>query len=285
MPDQENLLERALRLAASEAAFIPEFYGTLLDADVFVVGRTELDADGHTVDVVAKPGSHLHIQTARHPDGAEVIPFFSSLPALRRHIAEETTYLRLAARDLFEMTLGQDLVLNPGSDHQKAFTAFEIDDLLRHGLPRSGDRQVIGKETSVLLGQPAEYPHDITETLSRYFETEPRVTAAYLALMQIPDRDRTPGLCVGIVCDPAQFDAISPAVGLAAAHLTSDDRLLSICLVDPKTPGTPGDYMLEETEPFYRAPRTPRRPPAPRTPAPPGGRRVFGKRNRRAADA
>jgi len=253
MSDQENLLERALRLAATDAVFIPEFYGTLLDSDVFVIGREVFAEEDDLVQDNGNAGERLQIQEGVCSDGSSFIPFFSFLAALECYIDDDENYMKVKARFLFQVTLGEDLILNPASEYAKSFTAFEVGDLLRHGLPQHGRTEVVEEQSRVLIGQPSDYPRDITETLARFFASEPRVKAAYLVLMHVLDRDESPSLYVGIECDPADYDSIHPAAGVVVSHLLTEDRPLSFCPVFPEMPETLADYMLNETEPFYRA--------------------------------
>ncbi|WRH90284.1 SseB family protein [Pseudomonas fluorescens] len=68
----ENLLEKSLKLAADEPAHRPEFFNTLLNSNVYILG-TAGEADGH---VNLQAGSNISIAHWQKPDGTPVIPFF-----------------------------------------------------------------------------------------------------------------------------------------------------------------------------------------------------------------
>jgi len=124
---RDNKLESALDLAVADPAQRPAFFATLLESTVYVLGRTE---DGSPGDRTVQTGEQLRIQPWLRDDGAPVIPFFSSLSALRQAVDVESGYLALPARSLFEITLGDALVLNPGLDRGKEFPPDEVRALL-----------------------------------------------------------------------------------------------------------------------------------------------------------
>lgn len=123
----DNQLESALELAVADPAHRPAFFATLLESTVYVLGRTE---DGSPGDRTVQTGEQLRIQNWLRDDGVPVIPFFSSLHALRQAIDSESGYLALPARSLFEISLGGALVLNPGLDYEKEFQPDEVEALL-----------------------------------------------------------------------------------------------------------------------------------------------------------
>lgn len=68
----ENPLETSLRLAADEPAHRPEFFKTLLNSPVYILGTTGT-ADGL---VNLEAGSNVSIAHWQKADGTSVIPFF-----------------------------------------------------------------------------------------------------------------------------------------------------------------------------------------------------------------
>lgn len=131
MLTNENKLERLLRLAATEPASRPEFYKTLLDSKVFILGHSE--SEGKRNNVI-EAGSHISIQNWQKPDGTPIIPFFPSVEVLQKSIEGEEQYLNIPARDFFEITKGSTLILNPKSDYGKEFFSNEIESLLMSGI-------------------------------------------------------------------------------------------------------------------------------------------------------
>src|SRR5262245_54367301 len=109
MTAEENALETALRLAASDPAARPDFYRLLLESEVFVIGATAHKEEGSRM---LDAGEKIGIHNWTRKDGSPVIPFFTSLDALQRAITHPADYLKLGARSLFEITKGAALVLN-----------------------------------------------------------------------------------------------------------------------------------------------------------------------------
>ncbi|YCA00680.1 SseB family protein [Pseudomonas sp. AK106] len=98
---QENTLEQSLRMAADEPAHRPDFFTTLLNSTVYVLG-TAGTGKGH---VTLEAGSDISIANWHKADGSPVIPFFSSLQTLQASIESEESYVEIPARSLFEITL------------------------------------------------------------------------------------------------------------------------------------------------------------------------------------
>src|SRR3989442_7817161 len=121
MQTEENALELALMLAASEPAHRPEFFRLLLESTVFVLGSSGQLPEGLEGRVTLEAETKVEIQNWSKPDGSTAVPFFSSLRALQLAIQDDQRYIALPARTFFEMTRGSNLVLNPRSDCGKEF--------------------------------------------------------------------------------------------------------------------------------------------------------------------
>lgn len=151
---QETALGKALRLAADDPAQRPEFFRLLLESPVYILGDPNSQEVGSRT---CEPGEKISILNWAKQDGSLVIPFFSSLPALQRAVEQESRYIELPARSLFEMTRGSALFLDPKSQYGKEFVAAEIEALLTNGMNRLPEQRVTKEATRVLLGQPATH--------------------------------------------------------------------------------------------------------------------------------
>ena len=244
---EENPLEELLRLAADEPAHRPAFCEALLEAEVFLLG-----ASGQSNDegqVMLQAGSQVHLQHWEKADGSAVIPFFTSLEVLQQSIDEEQTFLALPVRVLFEMTLGATLVLNPKSDYGKEFVPAEVEQLLNYGVSRMPEQRVVEEETQVLLGQPAEYPSKLVDSLTQLFARNSNVQRAYLALMHDPSVDEKAHLIIGVEAD-GDADKVINAAGNVAGDLAIEGEPVDLCRVTPGEEGL-SQYFINETTPFY----------------------------------
>src|SRR6476619_7232363 len=166
MQTEDNVLEIALELAASEPAHRPEFFRLLLEATVFILassGQLEGQEEG---PVTLTKGMQIEVTNWVKPDGSRVIPFFSSLRALQLAVTEDEKYIALPARTFFEITRGAALILNPRSPVGKEFTPAEIETLLAEGINQIAKRIVVEAAREVLLGQPANYPNAMLASLT-----------------------------------------------------------------------------------------------------------------------
>jgi hypothetical protein len=241
-----NALEAALAKAAMEPAVRPEFYRLLLESEVYVLGRTEKGASGsRNIDA----GEHVEITSWRKTDGASITPFFASLDALRLAIQEEQSYMRLPARSLFEITQGVTLVLNPASKHVKEFFPNEVEALLSTGMNHTPQARVVKKATTVLLGQPADYPSQMVDALTTLLAKHSSVKAAYLCMMHDPSFQDLPGLVVGLEGDGGIERAIQEA-GSVAVDTAPKGKTVDFVRIARGSEGLSA-YFLESVKPFY----------------------------------
>jgi hypothetical protein len=245
-PEQENPLEVALRLAANEPAHRPEFYRLLLESSVYILGHSDGPGSGA---VSLEAGAKISIQNWARNDGSPVIPFFTSLEALQRAIEHEVTYMALPARSLFEMTKGASLVINPKSSYGKEFFPNEVDALLSQGVNRLPEQRVTQKATKVLLGQPANYPAKMVDSLTAFFSKRSNVKSAYLALMHDPSQDEKPHLVVGIEVD-GNIDQVIQEAGVVAGDSAPHGEPVDLVRIENGDQGL-SEYFLREVKPFY----------------------------------
>jgi hypothetical protein len=242
----ENPLEQSLRLAASEPAHRPEFCRLLLASTVFVLGSSDQPMDGKGT---LQAGAKIQIQNWAKPDGSPIIPFFSSLAALQCAIEQQTNYLALPAKSLFEMTRGAHLILNPKSDYGKEFVPAEVGALLSEGVSSLPDKRIIEKATQVLLGQPKIYPSAMVTSLATLFSKRKDVKAAYLVLMHDTSIDKEPHLVVGIEAEN-NFEEIVLDAGVVVSSSLPKNECVDFIRVIPGEAGVCG-YMIKNIKPFY----------------------------------
>jgi len=244
-PQQENALEKSLRLAADEPAHRPDFLRTLLNSNVYVLG-TAGTGEGK---VRLEAGSNISIAHWQKNDDSIVIPFFSSLQTLQRSITSEESYLEIPVRSLFEITLGTHLVLNPKSPYGKEFFPEEVRHLLADGIGEKPVQRTVEKNTQVLLGQPSQYPSKMLSSLSQLLAGHRNVTRAFLALMHAPSSDLKPHLIIGIEAD-GDIERVIREAGSVAHDSAPDGDPVDLYRVRKDDSGL-SEYFITQTTPFY----------------------------------
>jgi hypothetical protein len=124
----ETPLEEAFLRAQKNAMSRREFNRMLLDSDLIVVGRIE-GREFSDIGGALRPGEKLKLGLVEH-NGQRWIPCFTSTSRLEAGIEQNTAYVVLSARALFQMTRGLPVLLNMGSEVGKEFSPEEIDALL-----------------------------------------------------------------------------------------------------------------------------------------------------------
>jgi hypothetical protein len=242
--EPQNDLERSLMRASSDPAHRPRFYRDFTESQIFVINHGEpLAGDGETT---LEEGRSLRLQ-AVELNGKPYLPIFSSLPRLQVVLTGPSSYVALNALQFLEITRGADLVLNPGSDFGKEFTAAEIESILDGSIGRPDESYVAQKDTQVLIGQPANYPTELVEALKRLFAARTDVKRAWLAHFHNPERDEKAHTLVAL--DAAgDWDEISAAVGIVVQSTPLPDPPVDLLQITGR--GGVEDYF-KSTEPFY----------------------------------
>lgn len=241
MSETKNELETLLEQAATEPAYRPAFFRTLLDSTVWVPGNA---AEGEAV----VEESALDIQHWEKDDGTSVIPFFTSLAALQQAVDDEQAFVVMPARTLFEMTLGETLFLNAKLPTGKEFTPREISHLVgEEGSPLS-QQEVIEGGTALLLSEVAEPPAQMVDSLTTLFKSIKTVKRAFICSIK-EQANAQANLLIGIEAE-GDIEEIIHAAGSVATDTLPGDEPVDICQVAEGEKGI-SHFMLAHITPFY----------------------------------
>jgi hypothetical protein len=234
----QNDLESSLMSAATDAAARPMFYRVLANSKVLIVPVGEMPTI--VDDVVREPAklqlSKVTIQGQLH------IPLFSS----EARLPQQTRYLSLAATDLFKMTQGEHLVLNPGAQYGKVLMPGEIAQILDGSIFTPSKTFTVTEPTKAWIGQPKDYPTEFVAALKRYFATEALVEKAFLAQHFIAGVHDEPALLVSILAPEHEFSRIAGAVGVIAQSTKKAQKAVDIIQFDVRS----NSYFANQ-EPIY----------------------------------
>lgn len=172
-PPDVAQLERLLRLATDQAGYRPAFYRTLLESRVFALTPPD--------SIVWSPNEeHLlrFIQWQRD-DGALAIPFFSSRARRLESPRGSSSMILLPTRQLFVLTRGALLHLNPHSDFGREFVPAEVESLLTIGTVAEQAEEIIVTEGGVGIRAAPEMPTELIDALIVLFSQMHEVKIAY----------------------------------------------------------------------------------------------------------
>ncbi|MEO3739412.1 enhanced serine sensitivity protein SseB [Kosakonia sp. WA-90] len=241
MSETKNELETLLAQAATEPAYRPAFFRTLLDSTVWVPGSA---AEG---DAIADD-SALDLQHWEKDDGTSVIPFFTSLDALQQAVDDEQAFVVMPARTLFEMTLGETLFLNAKLSTGKEFTPREISHLVgKEGSPLS-QQEVLEGGSALLLSEVAEPPAQMVDSLTTLFKSIKTVKRAFICTIK-ENAEEQANLLIGIEAE-GDIEEIIHAAGSVATDTLPGDEPIDICQVVEGEKGI-SHFMLAHITPFY----------------------------------
>jgi len=146
-----NNLEKTLHKAAKDHNKASAFYDELMESKIFVLGKPEHEKDDDKLRL-------------------------------------DEPYLELSTVDLFQLTIGAPLVLNPNSNLGMEFEPEDIAMLLDSSLMEN-QKHILDQQTEVLLGHAENISDVFTSVLSAFFKKHSEVRAAYIGTIQIPSDD------------------------------------------------------------------------------------------------
>ena len=239
-------LEELLKLAASDASRRAEFYQRILSDDLVALTNGTAFPEGAHVATEA-----TRIQLRALPNG--LIPIFTATERIFDGgvIKEQVDTIQLKGEDLFAMTRGARLVLNPYSGYGKEFLPEEVERMLDGTIMAPVHSQIrVEKETQVLIGQPSVYPTEMVDALKTLFATKEGVAAAYVAWIDNPESGDGPHYIFGVSVLPGvEIDPLMHDAGATVQHFDKPGGIVDFVVVDDQ--GGLSNYFLQ-TEPFYR---------------------------------
>ena len=176
-------------------------FKALLDATVYA----------HVPAQTPPKGRMRFIQFVRPDNGQTVLPFFSDRLQAEQPASKTVAIVAMSGRQLFELTRGATLMLNPNLDAQALYPP-EIAALLEGREIGFFSKHELAQGVTVLAG-PSSVPTDeLHAMLRRLFERESTVRAAYLVEVHLQD-------------DHAEIFLLLTIVAAKAFH----ERLLQLC--------------------------------------------------------
>jgi hypothetical protein len=245
-----NELEQALVQAAQDPAARPRFYELLLESQLFVLVPPNTGPHGERM---LQKSENVPIMSWKKGE-QDMIPMFTSLSLLQQTIGKTGSavdYLALKGKDLFGLLAAGPLsaVLNPNCPVGKEFFVEEMRDIASGKYFEPTNREVVQKERQVLLGQPAEYPHELVETLKRHLSSQPQVDAAYLAQIADSASGVPPHLIIAIQMH-GDIDPVIQRLGLISREILGPGKIVDFTVLGRG--GSLDDYFLTKTQPFYQ---------------------------------
>ncbi|MFD2890884.1 enhanced serine sensitivity protein SseB C-terminal domain-containing protein [Flavobacterium chuncheonense] len=241
----ENELERTLKEASLDVSVRNEFYMKLLWNELYVLtnGHQNSEEGNRTLE------KDTEVQLVTFKEGE--IPVFTSTNRIfdKGIIKNKVPYMAMKGQDLFGLTKGATLILNPYSDYGKELVPQEIESLLNGTIFNETNRVEIKEDTQVLIGQPTEYPKDLVEELCSLFKKEGNVNSAYLAIIKTDKSEDKPSLIVGIETN-ANMASISGKAGALAEQIIPKGEVINFIKIE-NNDGI-SDYFLNQTKPFYK---------------------------------
>lgn len=240
----ENIIETTLRKASTEPAYRAEFYKRLLSEKLIVLtDKSDLSEGVQTL----QENTNINLMTLTNGK----IPVFTSTSKIfdKGIIKEQVPFLEMKGEDLFNLATGATFILNPYSDYGKELLPEEIKNLLQGTILTDNHRQItIEKETQIQIGQPANYPTEMVNSLRTLFQNRPSVKAAYLGWIFNPSANEPPHLIFALDIETDK-QSITNEAGLTVEQYRKANEIVDFIQIE--TSDGISEYFLNKTKPFY----------------------------------
>jgi hypothetical protein len=168
------------------------------------VFRALLDATVYAHVPLESPpeGVMRFIQFVRPDNGQAVLPFFSDMEQSEVAADKSALSVAMSGRNLFELTHGATLMLNPNLDAVTLYPP-EITALLEGRTLGFFRKEEVAEDTEVLTGRPSISTAVLNGVLRSLFEREATVRAAFLAEVHRQDEHAEVFLLLTVVAAQA----------------------------------------------------------------------------------
>nr|WP_081671506.1 enhanced serine sensitivity protein SseB C-terminal domain-containing protein [Tatumella ptyseos] len=237
----ELSLDELLEKAATGPADRPAFFRRLMQSDVWVAGKP---APGNSF--VFAPDYRQQL------DGTAVIPFFTTEAAFTEVTGGDLPAVRLPVNELFAMTSGHTLCLNPSLKSSKIFTATEIRSLCSGQGNALGEISIPAEGQTLLLSATEDPPPLLIDSLKQLFSRYKPVRRAFVAWCR-EEAGAEGNLLIGIEAS-ADLDEIIQAAGHVALDTLPENALIDFCEISDPSSGV-SHFFVAHIPPFYQRPQ------------------------------
>ncbi|RFT04677.1 enhanced serine sensitivity protein SseB C-terminal domain-containing protein [Edwardsiella anguillarum] len=245
----EQRLESSLTQAAADPAYLALFYRALLSSTVYLPARGDAmaEADDDTLAI-----EHWEME-----DGTRVIPFFSTPARLQQALTDggPASWHALPVRELFALTRGETLFLNPRAEAGKAFYPQEVAMLLESGGMAQPQTLSIDGGAAIRVGPLERTPEALQSGLTVLCGQRNLVRSAWLAHFQDPLCDAQPVLLLALELegnDVAAHQALIREAGTLASALLDQDDAIDVCCLRRDAQDPLADYLRTHVTPLYQ---------------------------------
>jgi hypothetical protein len=231
-----------------EANMFMEIYNAkyLMPFDASKINMEKTNADSG--ECVVKENSIMQFPLITNSEDKCFYPFFSDWNEFRRYDKEQKFSGNIVNFESIKyfMDKADGISINPyGVNITLTKDMLSVIESVAKGSPQNTviKEQVAEKDTKVMLGEPAEYPHLMIDAISKYLKTNKNVNASYLRLM-IKDNEQSYLIVVDFSGDNNKvFSGIANAGGPFSNGMYLDFVPLSSSF---------GKGAVENVEPFYK---------------------------------
>lgn len=236
--DNEQL-ELLLDLSSKTVARKPDALRLVMESQLLV-----------PVSVTGASGEDVHILHWLSTEGMSVVPTFTSLEKTSVLEGELDRLVWISAGELFQLTLGAVISINPTWEEELEIYPEEVEGLLDGSLFEQTRKFTITADLDFIVGLPLEYPYSLVDVLTMFFSLHPEVEEAYLGQCYSPEYYDEPHLLVGIKSTKG-LEAVLQDVGLVLSEIEELAQPVDFFEIGK---GEMFDrYFLGEIKPFYES--------------------------------
>jgi hypothetical protein len=234
-----------------EANMFKEIYNAkyLMPLDASKMNMEKTNADNG--ECVIKEKSIMQFPLITNAEDKSFYPFFTDWNEFRRYDKEQKFSGNIMTFEDIKYFIDKadGITINPyGANIILTKDMLNVIESVAKGSPQNTviKEQVAEKDTKVMLGEPAEYPHEMVDQICKYLKTNKNVNAAYLRLM-MKDNEQSYLIVVDFAGDKNE---VFSGIANAGVPLSKGKYLDFVPLSSSF-----GKDAVKNVEPFYKKKR------------------------------
>ncbi|UVD79303.1 enhanced serine sensitivity protein SseB C-terminal domain-containing protein [Myroides albus] len=237
-------LAQIIEEAATKPEYRALFYERMLKDYIYVLVEQGYTSSELTV------GIDPHVPIIALDNG--VIPVFTNPDRIYDSgaITQEMDYIKVRGRSFLELTIGNQIIVNPFSKYYKELIPIEISEMLNGSIFTPKHSPVIHTRMNALIGAPEQSPTALLSDLSNMFKSIIAITHAHIGWTFMDQIDTNAHYIIAIETEgELPFSQIAKLTStICQQHLKADEV---IDIVKLEKGGDFSEFFYNQSTPFY----------------------------------
>jgi hypothetical protein len=241
VPVKPDPLYEIYKMAIKDSSQVLNFYKALLKSELVVL----TDKVSEEEEKEFKEGESLNI--VKFENGQ--IPIFSNEDRVRDNnkMKKAIPCFKIDAKSLFELTKGDQLILNPFSEPSKILMPEEINAILDGSIFESIKSEKVKENTQIKVTKADKLSEAMIQDVKAFGKAHILVESVYFAIMEKVGEQDEPTLLIGLKLTSKDQITISNFAETMQKHIKADEKV-NLVLINQQN-----SYLFDSIEATFRS--------------------------------